>query len=90
MARLPKGAETTVSMTFLVMCAEKIPRLLCLFFVAIYDWFCTWNRVGELWLGPKKFPGLRQANRWLLYERDFQLLSPPVPLRRSSGLTNYF
>jgi len=38
----------------------------------------------------KTFPRLRQANRWLLYDGDFQLLSPPVSLRRSSGLANCF
>jgi hypothetical protein len=38
----------------------------------------------------KTFPRLSQANRWLLYERDFQLLSPPVPLQRSSGLADCF
>jgi hypothetical protein len=53
MARLPKGAETTISIAFLVMCAEKILRLLCLFFVAFYGWFCTWIRVGMLWLAPE-------------------------------------
>ena len=52
MARLPKGAETTISMAFLVMCAEKILRLLRLISVAIYVWFCTWYRVGELCLAP--------------------------------------
>jgi len=45
MARLPKGAEITIFMAFLVMCAEKIMRLLCLFFVAIYVLFCTLYRV---------------------------------------------
>ena len=38
MARLAKGAETTISMAFLVMCAEKIRRLLRLFFVNILAW----------------------------------------------------
>jgi hypothetical protein len=38
MARLPQGAETTISMAFLVMCAEKILRLLYFFFVAICAW----------------------------------------------------
>ena len=33
MARLAPGAETSISMSFLVMCAEKIMRLLRLFFV---------------------------------------------------------
>ena len=58
MARLPKGAATTISMAFLVMCAEKILRLLCLLFVAFYDWFCTWYRVGELWLAPESISPL--------------------------------
>ena len=52
MARLPKGAEGSISMAFLVMCSEKILRLLHLFFVAIYVCFCTWYRAGELWLAP--------------------------------------
>jgi hypothetical protein len=39
MARLVKGAETSISIAFLVMCAEKIRRLLRLFFVIIFAWF---------------------------------------------------
>jgi IS5 family transposase len=39
MARLAKGAESSIAMAFVVMCAEKIPRLLCLFFAIIFDWF---------------------------------------------------
>ena len=46
MARLPKGAETSISMAFLVMCAEKIMRLLRLFFVAIYSWLCVCQPLG--------------------------------------------
>jgi IS5 family transposase len=37
MARLPKGAENMISTAFLVLCTEKILRLLCLFSVA----FCA-------------------------------------------------
>ena len=48
MARLPRGAETSISMAFLVMSAEKILRLLCLFFVAFYAWFCCYLRLGPL------------------------------------------
>jgi hypothetical protein len=48
MARLPKGAETTISMAFLVMCAEKILRLVCLFFVAFYAWICACQPLGCL------------------------------------------
>ena len=50
MARLSKGAETSISMAFLVMCAEKILRLLRLFFVAIYAWFRAWKFPGWLWV----------------------------------------
>jgi hypothetical protein len=32
MARFPKGAENKISVVFVVMCAEKIRRLLYLFF----------------------------------------------------------
>jgi hypothetical protein len=48
MARLSKGAETLISMAFLVMCAEKILRLLRLFFVTICAWFYVWQRPHAL------------------------------------------
>jgi hypothetical protein len=50
MARLPKGAETSISMAFVVMCAEKIRRLLRLFFVIIFAWFYAVKRPGCLWM----------------------------------------
>jgi len=49
MTRLSKGADTLISMSFLVMCAEKILRLLRLFFVTIWAWFYEWQRPGSLW-----------------------------------------
>jgi len=49
MARLSKGAETLISMSFLVMSAEKIRRLLCLFFVTICAWLDAWQQLGALW-----------------------------------------
>ena len=55
MARLPKGAETSISMAFLVMCAEKILRLLCLFFVAFYAWICCRLRLGPLLVALRNF-----------------------------------
>jgi transposase, IS5 family len=33
-----------------VMCAEKIRRLLRLFFVAIFVWLCAWQWRGCLWI----------------------------------------
>jgi len=50
MARLAKGAETSISMAFLVMCAEKILRLLRLFFVFISAWFYAWQRPASSWI----------------------------------------
>ena len=50
MARLTKGAETSISMGFLVMCAEKILRLLRLFFVTIFAWFYSWQWPGSSWV----------------------------------------
>jgi IS5 family transposase len=50
MARLPKGAATTISMPFLVMCAEKIRRLLRLFFVLICVWSYVIQRPSHLWM----------------------------------------
>ncbi|MFN9693137.1 MAG: transposase, partial [Synechococcaceae cyanobacterium] len=48
MARLPRGAEVSISMAFIVMCAEKIRRLLRLFFVTIFAWLFAWKRTGCL------------------------------------------
>ena len=50
MARLSTGAETSISMAFLVMCAEKIRRLLRLFFVTIFGWLCAWQWPGCIWM----------------------------------------
>ena len=50
MTRLAKGAETSICMAFLVMCAEKIRRLLRLFFVIIFALVCAWKWPGCLWM----------------------------------------
>jgi hypothetical protein len=79
MARLPKGEETSISMTFVVMCAEKMMRLFCLFFVVIYAWVCAFLPLGWLLAGSWWCSGtsvrLRQANPWLQHNRDFELPS---------------
>ncbi len=49
MARLSKGATTLISMAFLVLCAEKILRLLRLFFITVCAWFYVWQRPVALW-----------------------------------------
>jgi hypothetical protein len=36
-------------MAFLVMCAEKILRLLRLFFITVCAWFYAWHRPDALW-----------------------------------------
>lgn len=54
MARLPIGVDNSIYMAFMVMCAEKILRLLRLFFVSIlallfasqwpgFPWMELWN-----------------------------------------------
>ena len=54
MARLALGAATSISMSLLVMCAEKILRLLTLFFVFIFACFCSLLRLhvspGNAWI----------------------------------------
>ncbi|QPN67090.1 IS5 family transposase [Synechococcus sp. CBW1006] len=49
MARLPAGAESSISMAFVVMCAEKVLRLLRLFFVLLFGWiysfFMAWSAI---------------------------------------------
>lgn len=50
MARLPKGSENAISMAFVVMCAEKIWRLIRLFFVAILACFCSRQWPRFLWI----------------------------------------
>ena len=50
MARLVKGAETYLSMALLMMCAEKIRKLLRLFFVFIAAWFSAWQRPASSWM----------------------------------------
>ena len=63
MARLAKGAETSISMAFLVMCAEKIRRLLRLFLITILAWLCTWKWPGSLWMGLRNIwlPDIRKS-----------------------------
>jgi hypothetical protein len=61
MARLPKGAERTISMAFVVMCAEKIWRLLRLFLIAIYAWFCSLQWPRALWISLKNIWKLEMA-----------------------------
>ncbi len=62
MARLVKGAETSISMASLVMCAEKIRSLLCLF-LAVYQPGSTLGR-GPTQFGwyLRPFGGLKQLN----------------------------
>ena len=67
MARLTRGAETSISMAFVVMCAEKILRLLRLFFVRTFSWFFSLLRLCSPW-------ALSSA-RWGLVERDLAALA---------------
>ena len=47
---MAKGAETSISMGFLVMCGEKIRRLLRIMFVTIFAWVYAWPWPGCLWM----------------------------------------
>jgi transposase, IS5 family len=48
--RLAKGAESSISMAFLVMSVEKIRRLLRFIFVTIFAWVYAWQWPGCLWM----------------------------------------
>jgi len=50
MSRLTTGAETSISMGFLVMWAEKILRPLRLFFVTVFAWICSWQSPDSSWV----------------------------------------
>jgi transposase, IS5 family len=96
MARLSKSAENSISMAFVVMCAEKIRRILRLFFITIFAWLCTWKWPGSLCMGLRNIWLLENTNHWPLDNRAF---GPPTPcylaaigsrLRFSlSGVPNY-
>jgi IS5 family transposase len=62
MARLSKGAETLISIAFLVMCAEKILRLLRLFFITVCAWFYAWQRPGAHWVVLRSIRQLKMAD----------------------------
>jgi IS5 family transposase len=62
MSRLKKGAETSISMAFLVMCAEKILRLLRLFFVLFVSWFNEWFWSSTLRMADRNICQLETYN----------------------------
>jgi hypothetical protein len=72
MARLPKGADSSISMAFLGICAEKILRLPRLFFFAYMSGSAP--GITPESSGPihEKFTCLKLANRWLLCSRNLE------------------
>ena len=62
MACISKGAENTISMAFVVMCAEKIRRLLLLFFIVIFPWFCSRQWPRCLWISLRNIWKLEMAD----------------------------
>jgi hypothetical protein len=62
MARQRKGAETSTSIAFLVLCAERVLRLLRLFFVLILSWFCVWCWSSTLRMAFRNIRLLETAN----------------------------
>jgi hypothetical protein len=76
MARLKKDAETSISMAFLVICAEKILRLLRLFFVLILSWFCQWCWSRTLRMAFRNICLLETSNGRSLLSRVSVLPTP--------------
>jgi hypothetical protein len=76
MARLPKGAETSISMAFVVMCAEKIRRLLRLFLSVFMPGFTPLK--GQAGFGWRSgiVGGLRQEICCSLYSQACKLPTP--------------
>jgi hypothetical protein len=76
MARLSKGAENSISMAFVVMCAEKIRRLLRLFLSLFLPGYATGN--GQVVSGwdSGTFGSLKHTNHWPLDNREFELPTP--------------
>ena len=70
MARMAKGAENSISMAFVVMCAEKIRRLLRLFFITIFAWIYACQRPIFLW----------KAFRDILWLETEELLVTALPI----------
>jgi len=69
MPRLAKGAETTISMAFLVMCAEKIRRLLRIFLsLSLLVSAADNGQADSRWCSGT-FACSRQPNRCLLDNR---------------------
>jgi hypothetical protein len=71
-ARLTKGAETSIFMAFVVICAEKIWRLLRLFFVIISAWFYAFPRPGYFWMALRNLWKLGTGYLLLPIEPSFQ------------------
>ena len=59
MARLSIGAETLISIAFLVMCAEKILRLLRLFFIKVLPGSMPGNVLGPAVWCSRAFGSLK-------------------------------
>ena len=76
MARLPKGAETPISMAFLVMCAEKNLRLLRSFLSLFFPGYATGNGQAVSGLDSGTYGSLKHTNHWPLDNREFELPTP--------------
>lgn len=76
MARLSKGAENLISMAFVVMCAEKIRRLLRLFLSLFLPGYLPGN--GQVVSGWRSgtFGSLKHTNHWPLDNLAFGLPTP--------------
>jgi hypothetical protein len=90
MGRLSKGAVSSISMAFLVMCAEKILRLLRLFLSRFMPGFASGIEPASSSSIQEIFTCLKQANRRSLYNHDFRLPQPLFFCRTQAGSQNIF
>ena len=90
-ARLAKGAETSISMGFLVMCVEKILRLFRLFFVTIFTWIYSWQWPGSSWVVLRNICLLEAAESLVTALTEFtSCLSSLVFVRTREGRSFLF
>jgi hypothetical protein len=76
MARLAKGAETSIAMAFVVMCAEKFRSFSASFLPLSLSGSTPGNGQAASGWRSGLFACLRQPNHWSLYNRACELPMP--------------
>jgi len=85
MGRLPKSAATMISLVFLVMCAERIRRLLRLFFGIIFAWLSASRATGSIRMAFRCVLELDQGELAVLYNRSGELPAPLLLVQNREG-----